>query len=222
MWDRELARYIEHTNLKPEATEADIQRLCQEAKTYGFKCAIVSPYYVPFALSQLRGSDVCLGSVVSFPLGAHHPDAKVREAEDLITRGAQEIDMVMNIGAFLSGRWSVVEEEVRLVSSICKGRVILKVILETAYLDRSGIERATEIVSCSGADFAKTSTGLAPQGASAENVRIMRAVAGDRLGIKAAGGIRTRAFALELIEAGASRLGCSESIGVVTLEAARG
>ncbi len=216
MWDKKLARYIDHTNLKPQATEPDIIELCREVRTYGFKAAVVSPYYVPLALNELRGCDARVCSIVSFPLGAQFVEVKVKEAAALIESGAQEIDMVMNIGAFISGRFGTVEEEVRKISEICRKRAVLKVIIETAYLDQEGIEKATEIVAACGADFVKTSTGFAESGARVGDVRIMKAAAGDLIEVKAAGGIRTHAFAWELIKAGATRIGCSASIDVVT------
>jgi deoxyribose-phosphate aldolase len=216
MWDKELAGYIDHTNLKPHAIESDVVELCREVKTYGFKAAVVSPIYVPLAVEELAENKANVCTIVSFPLGAQFVGVKVEEASVAIESGTQEIDMVMNIGAFLSGRFDTVEEEVRRVSEVCKARAVLKVIIETAYLDPAEIERATEIVVTGGADFVKTSTGFAPSGARVEDVRIMKATAGDLAGIKAAGGIRTHAFAWELIEAGATRLGCSTSIDVVT------
>ncbi len=217
MWDRTLAAFIDHTNLKSDASEKDIVQLCKDTIRYGFKTAVVAPVYVPLAVSELSWTGTLVCSVVSFPLGSDTADMKVRGAEELIESGAGEIDMVMNIGGFLSGRFEAVEKEIRRVASVCKGRALLKVIIETAFLDEQGIKKATELVAAGGADFVKTSTGFAPTGARIEDVRIMKAAAGSRLEVKASGGVRTRDFAHELLEAGATRIGCSASVDIVAL-----
>jgi deoxyribose-phosphate aldolase len=219
MWDRKLAGCIDHTDLRANACERDIVRLCEEAKRFGFKAAVVAPCYVNLASVELSGSDVRLCSVVSFPLGSHTPAMKAGEAEELMESGVHELDMVMNIGAFLSKRYRTVEDEIRWIAEICRdGSALLKVIIETAYLNSQEIKTATELIAECGADFVKTSTGFASPGATVDAVRSMKDAAGERLQIKAAGGIRTREAALRLILAGASRLGCSTSIDVVALE----
>jgi len=219
MWDKKLAGCIDHTDLRANACDKDIVRLCEEAKKYAFKAVVVAPHHVNLALGELAGSGVRLCSVVSFPLGSGTPSMKAAETEELLNGGVHEIDMVMNIGAFLSHRFRVVEDEVRWIADMCHDHdAVSKVIIETAYLDLSGIRYATEIIAECGADFAKTSTGFAPQGATVAAVRCMMEAAGDRLQIKAAGGIRSRKSALQLILAGATRLGCSSSIDVVSLE----
>jgi deoxyribose-phosphate aldolase len=219
MWDKKLAGCIDHTDLRANASEKDIVRLCEEAKAFAFKAAVVAPHYVSLASAGLAGSDVRLCSVVSFPLGSQTPAMKAAEAEELLDNGVNEIDMVMNVGAFLSGRFRIVEDEIRWLAEICGDHsAVLKVIIETAYLNRVGIENATALVADCGADFVKTCSGFAPSGATLGAVRTMKKTAGERLQIKAAGGIRTRESALRLILAGASRLGCSASIDVVTLE----
>ena len=219
MWDEKLASCIDHTDLRANACEKDIVRLCEEAKTFAFYAAVVAPHYVNLAWEELSGSDVRLCSVVSFPLGSHTPTMKVAEAEELLKNNVSEIDMVMNIGAFLSHRFQIVEDEIRRIVEICQDHnAIVKVIIETAYLDVPGIKAATELVADCGADFAKTSTGFAPTGATLETVRIMKAAAGKRLQIKAAGGIQTREAALRLILAGATRLGCSRSKDLIAVE----
>jgi deoxyribose-phosphate aldolase len=219
MWDEKLASFIDHTDLRANACEKDIVRLCEEAKTYAFHAAVVAPQYVNLASGELAGSNVRLCSVVSFPLGNHTPNMKAAETEELLKNNVGEIDMVMNIGAFLSHRLQIVEDEIRWIAEICKDyNAILKVIIETAYLDNPGIKSATELVADCGADFAKTSTGFASSGATLEAVRIMKEAAGERLQIKAAGGIKTREAALRLILAGATRLGCSSSIDLVSVE----
>jgi deoxyribose-phosphate aldolase len=219
MWDQKLAGCIDHTDLRANAREKDIVRLCDEAKRFGFKAAVVAPHYVNLASGELSGSEVRLCSVVAFPLGSHTPAMKASEAEELVESGVHEIDMVMNIGAFLSQKYRAVEDEIRWVAEICReASALLKVIIETAYLSGQEIKTATDLVAECGADFAKTSTGFASQGASVDVVRRMKEAAGERLQIKAAGGIRTRESALRMILAGASRLGCSTSIDVVTLK----
>lgn len=219
MWDNKLAGCIDHTNLQANAQEKDIVRLCEEATKYSFKAAVVAPHYVSLAAGVLSGSDVRLCSVVSFPQGSQTPAIKAAEAEELLGAGVNEIDMVMNIGAFLSQRYQVVEDEICWIAEICHDRgAILKVIIETAFLDIPEIRSATELVATSGADFVKTSTGFVSPGATLETVRIMKEMIGERLQIKAAGGIQTREAALRLILAGATRLGCSRSLDVVSME----
>jgi len=217
-WDKDLAATIDHTMLSPTTTDADVQRVCEETARYGFAAVVVPPVYVlpaVNALAALRSpTPVC--SVVSFPLGFHSAPAKVDEAKRVIDSGATEVDMVMNIGAFLAGYQMAVRSEVESVVSACEGRAVVKLIIETAYLDDVGIVSATKIGVESGVDFVKTSTGFAGRGASENDVTLIRSACGGKVGIKAAGGIRDRQFAWKLIETGATRLGCSASVDVVS------
>jgi deoxyribose-phosphate aldolase len=215
-WDRELAGVIDHTILKPSATERDVLMACDEAVRYGFACLVVAPFYLPVAVSRLQGSRAKVCTVVSFPFGAHMPMAKADEARRYINAGAEEIDAVMNIGAFLSGEHNVVQEEIKGLAAVCRDRAVFKFIIETAYLSPEQISTAAKLAGEFGVDLVKTSTGHAERGATTDDVRIIRVAVGDSVGVKASGGIKTAAFARELLEAGATRLGCSASVRVVS------
>ena len=215
-WDHELAAMIDHTVLKPTASDEDIRLLCDEVKTYGFAAAVVPPCYVAQAVRHMEGSPIPVCSIVSFPLGSNSPAGKAEEAARLIDDGCREVDMVMNIGAFLSGHHDVTRDEVRRAAGACRGRAILKLIIETAYLDGDAIKLAASIAVDGGVDVVKTSTGFGPRGASVEDVKLIKSVVHDGAGVKASGGIRTREFALALVEAGATRIGCSTSLDLIT------
>lgn len=216
-WDRDLASIIDHTILASSATENDVQRVCSEAIRYGFASAVVQPYYVSRAVELLRGAPVAVCSVVSFPFGADPVVEKAHAVEVLIRAGAGEIDMVMNVGAFLSGKLETVKEEMNLLGSLCGDDVVSKIIIETANLDDKAIRTVCEMGVEAGIDFIKTSTGYAARGASVEDVKLIRSVVGERAGVKASGGVRTREFALKLVEAGATRIGCSRSLDLIRL-----
>jgi len=219
-WDKELARIIDHTILTANSTETDIRRVCAEAAAYGFASVVVPPCYVPLAVQETEGWNVPVCSVVAFPFGWESREEKLRQTRQLLSAGAREIDMVMNVAAFCSGRHDVVENEAKDVASLCKGSAVFKLIIETAYLDSRQVGVASALGADAGADFIKTSTGLAPRGANVDDVHRIRSAIGTRVGIKAAGGIRTRSEALSLVRAGATRLGCSTSMRVITLEEA--
>lgn len=215
--DKPLAKYIDHTILKPEATKDEVMQVINEAKQYGFASVCVNPYWVELAATELKETDVNVCTVVGFPLGATSTFAKVSETSEALKDGAVEIDMVQNIGALLSGDEQTVREDIKAVAlATHAGNAILKVILENAFLTDEQIKRACELAVEAGADFVKTSTGFAKSGAKAADVRLMRETVGDKLGVKAAGGIHTKAEALAMIEAGASRIGASASIAIVT------
>lgn len=216
-WDIELASIIDHTNLKADARRTEIEHLCEDVRRYRFAAAVVHPFFVPEALRVLKDSGIAVCSVVSFPFGAHPPRHKEQECIALIEAGAAEIDMVMNIGAFLSGEHGVVREELERAVSVCRGRTVTKLIIETALLDRDGIVRAAGMGAAAGFDYIKTSTGHASRGASVEDVELIASAVGGRCGIKAAGGIKARRTALALVEAGATRIGCSASLDVIRL-----
>jgi len=213
---KEIAAVIDHTLLKPEATTADIERLCQEAKQFGFASVCVNPCNVRLAATLLQGTPIKVCSVVGFPLGANKKEVKAYEARRAILDGATEIDMVMNIGALKSGDYKLVEEDMRLVKETCGSRIITKVILETALLTDEEKIRACEIAKASGMDFVKTSTGFGPGGATVEDVKLMRSVVGEELGVKASGGIRDAETAARMVEAGATRIGASASVKIVS------
>ncbi len=210
-----LARLIDHTNLKPEATPADIKRVCQEGINYGFCTVCVNPCYVKLAFEELKGSKVKVCSVSGFPLGANRTDLKVKEAELGCKDGAAEIDMVINVGALKAGDYRYVEGEIK---SILKGMgvgKILKVILETSLLTEEEKIKGARIVKESGAHFVKTSTGWGPAGATAEDVALLRKTVGKDFGVKASGLIRDFQKTLQLIQAGANRIGTSASLKIV-------
>jgi len=219
--DADIAALIDHTLLKPEASREDIRKLCQEAVRFSFASVVVNPWYVPLAAELVRGSPVKVCTVAGFPLGATLPQVKMYETEEAIKLGAHEIDMVMNIGALKSGQDDVVELDIRGVVEACRrGGAICKVILETALLTMEEKVRACLACKNAGADFVKTSTGFGPAGATAEDVALMRAVVGEEVGVKAAGGIRTLEDLAKMVSAGATRIGASASVRI--LEEARG
>ncbi|MCC9137189.1 deoxyribose-phosphate aldolase [Pontibacter silvestris] len=217
MAGKDIASYIDHTLLKPEATADMILQLCDEATKYEFAAVCVPPYYVALAKERFgAASQVKVATVVGFPLGYQHPKAKFLETHQAVSDGASEIDVVMNIAAFKSGRYAEIENELGDLAKFCHLKEAeLKVIIETALLSPEEIEKACEICVAAGVDFVKTSTGFASRGASVSDIELMRRVLPDYIKIKASGGIKTLADAQALIKAGADRLGCSASIQIV-------
>ncbi len=217
---RELAKYIDHTNLKAFAAREDIKRLCEEAKEYGFYAVCVNPYRVKDAVEFLKGTDIKIASVVGFPLGATFTETKVQEAIIAVRNGADEIDMVMNIGAMKDGDYGVVERDIKeVVEAVHPMGAKVKVIIETCYLSDEEKIKACELAKKAGADFVKTSTGFGTAGAKVEDVKLMRSVVGNDMGVKAAGGIHNAKEAIAMIEAGATRIGASRSVQIIeTLE----
>lgn len=210
-----IAQMIDHSLLKPDATKEEIRNLCEEGKKYGFVSVCVNPVWVSFCSDLLKGSRVRICTVSGFPLGANKPEVKAKEAETAIKEGAFEIDMVANIGALKSGDFKLVEEDIKAVRSAIGKEKILKVIIETAILTNEEKIKATQIIMACGADFVKTSTGFGYPGATVEDVRLLKKVVGDKIRIKASGGIRDYETALKLIEAGASRIGTSSGVKIV-------
>lgn len=212
----EIARLIDHTLLKPEATHDEIRKLCEEALKYGFASVCVNPWNVAQAAELLRGSAVKVCTVVGFPLGATLSEVKAFEAQESLKRGAQEIDMVINIGALKSGLLDAVVGDIRgVVETAHRGGGICKVILETALLTREEKVQASLAAKNAGADFVKTSTGFSSAGATPEDVRLIRDTVGVGTGIKAAGGVRTLEDLLKMVEAGATRIGASAGVKIV-------
>ena len=203
-----LAKYIDYTLLKATATPADIEKLCQEAHQYGFFSVCVNSSYVPLAAQLLKGTDVKVCTVVGFPLGAMSTQGKLQETSTALTEGADEIDMVINLGLFLSGRTAKVLDEIALLKQETADKV-LKVIIETCYLNDDQKRLASQICVDAGADFVKTSTGFGTGGATLADVQLIKEVVGDRAKIKASGGIRNRETALQYIDLGVSRIGAS-------------
>lgn len=207
-------RYIDHTILKPEASEADIRKLCAEALKYRFATAFVNPCWVELAASLLRGSDVKVGVAIGFPLGAHTTASKVFQVKEAIALGAQEPDMVVNIGAVKSGNWDLVKNDIAAVVQAAKPRGI-KVILETCLLTNDEKVRAALAAKEAGAAFVKTSTGFSSGGATVEDVRLLRRTVGSEMGVKASGGIRDFTAARAMIDAGANRVGTSAGVKIM-------
>lgn len=207
----ELAKYIDHTLLKADATPADIARLCDEAAAAGFAAVCVNPVYVGLAAHMLAGSGVKVATVIGFPLGATLTAVKVAEAQEAVLRKADELDMVMNIGAARAGQWEAVTEDIRAVVAAAAGKTV-KVILETTLLTAEEKRLACEASLAAGAHYVKTSTGFAAGGATIEDVHLLAETVAGKAGVKASGGIRTREQAEALLAAGATRLGTSAGL----------
>jgi deoxyribose-phosphate aldolase len=217
MQSSDLARLIDHTILKPEAKYAEIETLCEEARRYSFASVCVNPFWVTAAATALEGSIVKVCTVIGFPLGANRTETKVAEAKLALDQGAHELDMVLNIGALKSGIEQAVANDIRAIADAAhSGQAILKVILETCLLTDTEKELACRIAVDSGADFVKTSTGFSKSGATAEDIALMRRTVGPEIGVKASGGIRTYEDALRMVAAGATRIGASASVAIVT------
>jgi len=213
---KQLAKFIDHTLLKPEATSDQIRSLCEEAIEYGFASVCINPCRVKLASELLKGTYVKVCTVIGFPLGAETPEVKAFETKNAIDNGASEVDMVMNIGAMKEKDYELVEKDIRAVVEAAGGKAIVKVILENCLLEKDEIKKACEICIRAGADFVKTSTGFNKSGATLEDVKLMKETVKDRAGVKAAGGIRDAITAKAMINAGASRLGTSSSIKIVS------
>ncbi len=211
-----MNKYIDHTVLKATASQAAVKQLCEEAREHHFASVCVNPVHVPMATELLAGSDVDVCTVIGFPLGANRPAMKVAEAELAIQEGATEIDMVINIGAALEHRYEDVQAEIAAVVETAKDKALVKVILETCYLGKEEIAAVSACCVNAGADFVKTSTGFGTGGATAEDVRLMKETVGDAAQVKASGGIRTKEDAEKMIEAGATRIGASCGVKLVT------
>ncbi|WP_029905709.1 deoxyribose-phosphate aldolase [Mycoplasmopsis opalescens] len=214
-------RMIDHTYLKPEATTKEIDKLIAEAKQYNFKTVCVNASYVEYAKKALANTEVGITCVIGFPLGVMNSNVKAFEALDAINRGADEIDMVLHIGKLKEKEYDYVLEDIKAVKAAI-GKHILKVIIETALLTKEEIIKATEIVMASGAEFIKTSTGFSTRGASLEDIQIMKSVCGDKLLIKAAGGISVKDDMVKMHIAGATRFGTSRSVAILEGKASSG
>ena len=211
-----IAKYIDHTNLKSYATKEDIIKLCEEAKKYGFYAVCVNPYRVKLAKEHLKGTDIKVASVIGFPLGATPTEVKVFEAKKALENGADELDMVINIGALKDKNYEYVKKDIEDVTKVAHEKgAIVKVIIETCYLTEEEKEIACKLAVEAGADFVKTSTGFGTGGATIEDVKLMRKIVGEKVGVKAAGGIRTYKQAIEMIRAGANRIGTSSGVKIV-------
>ncbi|MHB2149382.1 deoxyribose-phosphate aldolase [Calditrichota bacterium LG25] len=211
---RELARWIDHTILKPDATRQEIEKICDEAIEFGFASVCVNPTWVPLVYKKLRGHSPKVCTVVGFPLGATFPEVKARETELAVQQGADEIDMVINIGALKSGDYELVEHDIRSVVRAA-GRRIVKVIIESCLLTDEEKVKACTLAKIAGANYVKTSTGFSKGGATVKDVALMRKVVGSQMGVKASGGVRSYEEACQMVEAGATRIGASASVAIV-------
>ncbi len=212
----EIARFIDHTALKPEVTPADIEKLCAEAKEYHFASVCVNPPFVRQCAQLLRGTDVAVCTVVGFPLGTHTTATKVFETMQGLADGAREIDMVASIGALKAGQDTVVRDDIRaVVDASHAAAALVKVIIEAALLTDDEKVRVCRLAQQAGADYVKTSTGFGPSGATVHDVALMRQTVGNAMGVKAAGGIRNYEQARQMIDAGATRIGASAGVAIV-------
>jgi deoxyribose-phosphate aldolase len=216
MTGAEMAQYIDHTLLKPEANRTALDRLCEEAIIHGFKATCVNSGWVAYVAERLKGTNIAVCSVIGFPLGAMCFAAKAFEARQAVEDGAQELDMVLNIGALKSGDFKAVEQDIQAVRREANNPVVLKVIIETCLLTHTEKAKACEIAQFAGADFVKTSTGFSTGGATIEDVILMRKAVGPRMGVKASGGIQDFETAAAMIAAGATRIGAGAGVAIVS------
>ncbi|SDH47475.1 deoxyribose-phosphate aldolase [Alteribacillus persepolensis] len=214
----DVARFIDHTLLKPEATAEQVAALSKEAKEFGFASVCIQPSMVEAAYEILHDSDVKVCTVIGFPLGATLPEVKAFETKAVIENGAREVDMVINIGALKSGDDKLVKSDIEAVAEAAKDKALVKVIIETALLTDEEKQRACRIAVEAGADFVKTSTGFAGGGAAVEDVQLMKQTVGDKAKVKASGGVRDKETALKMIEAGAERIGTSSGTSIAAGE----
>jgi len=212
---KEIAKMIDHTLLKAEATKDQIEQLCAEAKEYQFASVCVNPTWVAYASELLKGTGVDVCTVIGFPLGANTPETKAFETTNAIENGATEVDMVINIGALKNGDDSLVERDIQAVVNAAKGKALTKVIIETSLLTEEEKVRACKLAVSAGTDFVKTSTGFSTGGATVDDIALMRKTVGPTIGVKASGGVRNAEDAKNMIDAGATRIGASSGIAIV-------
>lgn len=218
MFIMELRKYIDHTLLKPDATEEQINQIIEDAKTYQFASVCVNPYWVDHCYDRLKETNVKVCTVIGFPLGSSTTSIKVAETKEAIQSGAEEVDMVINIGALKMNDDETVKNDILAVVNAAKDKALVKVIIETALLNNDEKKRACQLALEAGADFVKTSTGFLGGGATVEDVKLMRQTVGDHMGVKASGGIRDRKTAEAMIAAGATRIGASSGVSIVQEE----
>ena len=209
-----LTKMIDHTILKPDAEEAEVVKIINEAKQYGFASVCINPGNVSLAAKMLQGSDVKVCTVIGFPLGANTTSVKAFEASDAIENGAEEVDMVINIGKLKDKNYDYVLNDIKAVVDVSKGKALTKVIIETCLLTDEEKIKACQLSKEAGADFVKTSTGFSKGGAKASDIKLMRETVGEKMGVKASGGVRTYDDAVAMVEAGATRIGASASIHI--------
>jgi deoxyribose-phosphate aldolase len=210
-----MNRLIDHTNLKPEARKEDILKLINEAKEHHFASVCVNPVWVELAAKELKGTDVKVCTVIGFPLGANTMETKAYETKDAIEKGAEEVDMVINISKLKDGEYDDVKGDISGVVEAAKGKALVKVIIETYLLTNEEKEVACSLAKEAGADYVKTSTGFSTGGATVEDVALMAKTVGQTMGVKASGGVRTKKDAASMVEAGATRLGASSGVAII-------
>lgn len=213
-----IAKMIDHTVLKAFSTREDVIKVCKEAKEYGFFSVCINPTYIELAKKELEGSTVKVCTVIGFPLGANTSEVKAFETKDAIAKGAHEVDMVINIGALKDKDYDLVYKDIKSVVDAANKEALVKVIIETCYLNDEEKKIACELSVKAGADYVKTSTGFGTGGSTPEDIKLMRDVVGPNIGVKASGGVRTTEDAIKVIDAGASRIGASASISIATGE----
>ncbi|MCP3030361.1 deoxyribose-phosphate aldolase [Halobacillus sp. A1] len=213
--EQNLAKMIDHTQLKPDTTKEKIEQICKEARDNNFMSVCVNPYWVSYCKDLLEGTDVKVCTVIGFPLGATTTETKVFETRQAIENGAEEVDMVINVGELKSGNKDVVQKDIEAVVKEAEGKALVKVIIETSLLSEEEKVTASELTKTGGADFVKTSTGFSGGGATVEDISLMRKTVGPDLGVKASGGVRDYEGAKAVIEAGATRIGASAGIAIV-------
>ena len=218
---KNLSRYIDHTLLKADATENEVIKLCNEAKEYDFFSVCINPGFVELAAKELRESNVAVCTVIGFPLGASTPETKAFETRDAIQKGAAEVDMVINISKLKDKKDEEVLKDIKAVVDAADKKALVKLIIETCLLTDEEKERACKLAKDAGADFVKTSTGFSTGGATKEDIALMRKTVGTEMGVKASGGVRTYEDAVTMIESGATRIGASASIAIVTASKAQ-
>lgn len=210
-----LAKYIDHTLLKADATKAEIDKIIDEAKKYNFASVCLNPHWVPYAAEKLKNTEVKVCTVIGFPLGATTTDTKVFEAKNAVENGATEIDLVINLGELKNGNFSKVKEEIEAIVLAAGENILTKVIIETALLTDEEKVKACQLAKEAGAHFVKTSTGFSTGGATVQDIVLMRKTVGEEMGVKASGGIRDRETALKMIQAGATRIGASAGVAII-------
>ncbi|WLR46222.1 deoxyribose-phosphate aldolase [Halobacillus litoralis] len=216
--EQNLAKMIDHTQLKPDTPKDKITQICKEAKEQNFASVCVNPHWVSYCAEQLEGTDVKVCTVIGFPLGATTKETKAFETKQAIEKGATEVDMVINIGELKSGNKELVQQDIEAVVREAEGKAIVKVIIETSLLTEDEKVTASELAKAAGADFVKTSTGFSGGGATVEDISLMRKTVGPDMGVKASGGVRDYEGAKAMIEAGATRIGASSGIAIVNHE----
>ncbi|HSQ88084.1 deoxyribose-phosphate aldolase [Romboutsia sp.] len=210
-----IANMIDHTILKAVATKEDVIKICDEAKEYGFFSVCINPTHIELVKNELKGSNVKVCTVIGFPLGANTKEVKAFETKDAIAKGADEVDMVINIGALKDKNYDLVFEDIKAVVDAADNKALVKVIIETCYLTDEEKKIACELAVKAGTDFVKTSTGFGTGGSTPADIKLMRETVGENIGVKASGGVRNEKDAIAVIEAGTSRIGASASIAIV-------